>query len=95
MIKIIEKKDKYTKKCPICGTYLEFTDDDLTEKILTEELPDRYMDCKIRTATVYQSITRGFNCPICKQRIDVNYKQFKLPISSHSLSKCEIKGMLR
>lgn len=90
MIEVIKREQKTRIECPYCNSLLSYTESDLTTRSERKELLDRYMDCKLRTATKYRTTFKGFVCPVCKNFVSVGCIEFNTPVAHRNLTKEEV-----
>ena len=90
MIRVIKRKQDRKIECKHCNSLLSYTESDLTIKSERKEMLDRYMDCKLRTATKYRTTIKGFVCPVCKNFISVQCIEFNTPVGHRNLTKEEV-----
>ena len=94
MIRVIKREQNTRIECPHCNSLLSYAESDLTIRSERKELLDRYMDCKLRTATKYRTTIKGFVCPVCKSFITVRCIELNTPVAHRNLTKEEVRAKI-
>ncbi len=91
MVNVIKngKDEIYEIECIHCGSTLSYTRADLIEKKEATEFFDRFVDCKIRTVSQFETAYTGIVCPVCGEFRTVECLYFNKKIGSRLATKNE------